>query len=250
MLHAVKHAVLKYTNASLEVIGIEVVHKARVSDDTREFLPFETTIAGAKDVGLALGDYIDAKYNVPGATQDTHNRLTALGVMQGRIDRVCEIGPGSGRYLEKTLQTCKPSHYEIYETAHKWADWLVKTYNVISQPTDGRTLSHTLSNSIDLVQAHKVFVCTPFLTTCRYLQEISRVTRDDAWVVFDIVTEDCMDGATLESWFKTDINFPTYPVVTPKQYVIDFLRRHGFAFIASFQVAMEPGKTECMVFRK
>ncbi len=52
---------------------------------------------------------------------------------------------------------------------------------------------------MDLVQAHKVFVCTTFLTSYRYFIEMARVARVGARVVFDAVTESCMDKQTLDT---------------------------------------------------
>jgi hypothetical protein len=250
MLQSIKRAARKGINGVLSVAGLEVKGKEHDWSDVRQYIPIEETLAGAKAAGLSVGEYIDAKHNAPGVSQDTHNRLEALGVFQGPIDRVCEIGPGSGRFLERTLLACKPSHYEIYETSVPWADWLVKTYPVISLPTDGKTLAHTASNSIDLVQSHKVFVCLLFLNACSYFQEIARVTRPGAWVVFDVMTEDCMDGANVELWLKTGINTRNYPAIVPKSFVIDFFQRNGFEFVSSFLVPMKPGKTEVMAFRK
>lgn len=235
------------------MIGCEVVRRATKAhdwSDVGQYIPLEETLAGAKQANLSVGDYIDMKHNVPRASQDTHDRLVAMGIFNGRIDRVCEIGPGSGRFLEKTVQACHPSHYEIYETARPWAEWLVATYKVVPQPTDGISLAHTASNSIDLVQAHKVFVCLLFLTTCNYFTEIARVTRPGAWVVFDVMTEACVDNANIAAWLKTGVNTRTYPAIIPKKFVVDFFAGNGFAFIGSFLVPMKPGKTECMVFQK
>jgi len=45
--------------------------------------------------------------------------MKKLGVFDGEIERVCEIGPGTGRYLDKVLKLAKPTYCEIYETAKK-----------------------------------------------------------------------------------------------------------------------------------
>jgi hypothetical protein len=253
MLQSIKQTMRRGASRALRPFGFDLVkitQKSHNWGDVGQFIPLEETLAGAREAKLPLGEYVDAKHNVPGATQATHDRLVALGVFKDRTDRVCEIGPGSGRFLEKTVQACKPSHYEIYETAQPWADWLVKTYKVIAQPTDGMTLPNTPSNSIDLVQAHKVFVCLLFLTTCSYFTEIVRVTKPGAWVIFDVMTEDCMDNDNVALWLKTGVNTRTYPEIIPKRFVTDFFERSGFAFVASFIVPMKPGKTECFVFRK
>jgi hypothetical protein len=253
MLKTFKKAGLEKLNGALSLLGWQLIRiSAKKHDwgDVAQFIPMKETLAGARAAGLSLGEYIDIEHNVPGATQATHDRLVELGVFKGRIDRVCEIGPGSGRFLEKTIQACQPCHYEVYETARPWADWLVSTYHVIAQPTNGVTLANTPANSIDLFQAHKVFVVLLFLNVCNYFTEIARVTRPGAWVVFDVMTEDCMDKDNMAMWLKTGINTRTYPAILPKRFVTDFFEAHGFALIASFLVPMKPGRTECMVFKK
>jgi hypothetical protein len=237
-------------NAGLRPIGFELVRAGSVHDwdDPRTFLPFQDTLARAAAAGLRVSDYIDEKHAGRGSTQKTLDEMAALGVFAERIERVCEIGPGSGRYLEKTLKACRPSQYEIYETASAWANWLVEKYGVIYRPTDGKTLSGTPSQSVDLVQAHKVFVATPSMITCRYLIEMARVVRDRGKVVFDIVTEDCMDDRSMDTWLASGIQSGPYPAIMPKRFVVDLMTSRGLTFRGSFFVEMKPGKTECMVF--
>lgn len=232
-------------NSLLFVFDLKLVQRGR---DQADFISFRKTLAGAKEAGLPVGDYIDAKHNVPGATQETLDQMAKLGVFDKRIERVCEIGPGSGRYLEKTVQACNPDYYQIYETASDWRKWLVQKYKVTAQPTDGVSLSHTPSCSIDLVQAHKVFSWIPFLTTCRYFGEMERVVRDGGKVVFDIVTEECMDDANLESWLATGIDWPGSMV--SKQFAIDFFCQRGLSLAGTFFITMKPGITQYLVFTK
>jgi hypothetical protein len=89
-----------------------------------------------------------------------------------------------------------------------------------------------------------------FLTTCRYFTEIIRVTRPGAWVVFDVMTEDCMDSDNIAAWLKPAGKARTYPAIIPKRFAIDFFEGRGFKLMGSFIVPMRPGKTECMAFRK
>lgn len=240
-------------NRMLGAFDCEIVRKSgRPHDwtDVGQFIPLEETLSGAREAGLTVGEYIDLKHNVPGVTRATHERLVALGVFKDRIERVCEIGPGSGRFLEKTIQACKPSHYEIYELARPWEDWLVKTYKVSAQPADGATLANTPTGSIDLVQAHKVFPCLLFLNVCSYFTEIVRVTKPGSWVVFDVMTENCVDDINLPLWLKTGVNKRTYPQMIPNKFVQSFFLGHRFELVETFTVPMKPGKTNCMVFRK
>ena len=77
------------------------------------------------------------------------------------------------------------------------------------------------------------------------------VTRPGAWVIFDVMTEDCMDNDNVAMWLKTGVNTRTESgKITPKRFVTDFFYSPGFTFVASFIVPMKPGKTECFVFRK
>lgn len=197
-----------------------------------------------------MGDYIDTKHNKSGATQKTIDEMTRLDVFAGEIDRVCEIGPGSGRYLDKVIKITQPSHYEIYETADDWQQWLAGQYDLILRPTDGKSLAHTPSESIDLIQAHKVLSGLPFLYVTRYLMEMARVTRKGGKIVFDIATEACFDDETLNNWLTKDRGYQYYPCIIPKQFAIDFLAKSNCSLVDSFFIPMKPGKTECMVFVK
>lgn len=236
-------------NGVLRLVDLELKRR-EAERAVQDFLPLQETIEAARKAGVSVGDYVDNRHGTDG-THLTIERMTELNVFGRGIDRVCEIGPGSGRYLEKIIRLCTPSCYEIYETAGDWAEWLVKQYGVISQRCDGKTLADTPSQSIDLVQAHKVFVCVPFFTTCGYLKEMARVVRPGGAVVFDIFTENCMDDETVEKWFSAGVySFNYDPSFMSKQYAIHFLSRRGLVFAGSFLVPLWPGLTECMVFFK
>lgn len=84
-------------------------------------------------------------------------RLADLGALHAGVRRVCEIGPGSGRYLARTIERCAPEHYEIYETSDAWREWLLNAYDVIALDGGRRSLRATPEASIDLAKAHKVF---------------------------------------------------------------------------------------------
>ena len=213
-------------------------------------MPFEATLQGAARAGQRVGDYIEAQHDCPGSSQATIDWMSHLGVFARPIERVCEIGPGSGRYLEKTLALCPAAHYQIYETAEPWAEWLVRTYDVVRRPVLEATLAATDSDSIDLVQAHKVFVVTPSLYTCSYLREMARVVRHGGHVVFDVVTEQCFDSGTLDRWLSRPLRHHIYPAMMPRQFVIDLLGERGLELRGTFIGSMSPGVTECMVFAR
>jgi len=235
-------------NRVLSFFSLELSRKKPLKPShIKAFDSLEGTLREAAAAGLSVGDHFDMRQGHPTATQDTIDRMVAHGVFTDPIDRVCEIGPGSGRYLARVLSKCSPSYYEIYEPAKDWADWLVQRYRVVSQPCDGLSLGHSVSESSDLVQAHKVFVALPFMTTCRYFNEMARVVRPGGRVVFDIVTEDCMSEEVLAKWIASGSQYPT---VVPKAFAVDYMRKRGLSFVDSFRVPLSVGLTECMIFLK
>lgn len=236
----------KAVNAVLEPAGFRLVRPGE-NAHAMPFQPLKRTLEGAKKAGLSVGDYIDLKFHVPGATQATIDQLAGLGVFGLNVRSICEIGPGSGRYLEKVLRSCAPSSYEIYETDPEWSDWLARTYPVTAHQADGRCLRDTASDSVDLVHAHKVFVYLPFVVMCQYFGEMIRVARPGGLIVFDIVSEDCMADATLEKWIASGIS---YPSMMPKNFVISFFARKHSTLRASFFAPMMPGQSEYLVFAK
>jgi hypothetical protein len=239
-------------NRCLSPLGVAVI-RARGHDwgETRDFLPFAETIAAAERRGLSLCDYIDEFLNkTPGATQATLDAMKRLGVFAGPLRTIVEIGPGSGRYLEKTLAACSPQRYEVYETAGPWASYIQAKYGVILQPTDGRTLSATPSNSADLVQAHKVFCGIPSLPTFKYWTEMARVCRSGGWAVFDALTEACLDGDTFRNWVDVWLPYGPYPAALPRIMPVQYFTSQNFGLVGTFLIPLGPGKTELFVFRK
>jgi hypothetical protein len=232
--------------------GFDIVRSTNVRGGVDDFIPFEPTARAARAAGLSIGDYIDEVVNgTPGATQSTIDELRTLGVFAENPTTVLEIGPGSGRYLEKTLKECSPSRYEIYETAAPWATYLVDTFGVVAQPTAGCSLGPTADDSIDLVQAHKVFNTVTFLCSTRYFFEMARVTCPGGRIVFDVMTETCLDPATVRAW-ATDggEGHDSYPAAIPRQTCVDLFGTLGCHLEASFLAPLGVGSTEVLVFQK
>ncbi len=224
-----KKSMLSTVNTVLKPVDLQLF---RPSKEFQDFIPFEETIAAAKAAGLSVGDYIDQTYNVPGTTQETIDQMAKLGVFDHPIASICEIGPGSGRYLAKVIAKTNPTTYEIYETAPKWREWLAATYPVIAQPTDGFKLSATADRSMDLVHSHKVLNGLKILNICQYFYEIARVAKDHSTLVFDILTEDSLDEETLASWLSSGADYITS--MTTKQFAVDFFARRGFTVVGDF----------------
>jgi hypothetical protein len=240
-----KSAALAAVNRVLDRAGVQLV---RPSTTFQDYIALETTLAGAKAAGLSVGDYIDRTFNVPGSTQETIDRMAQLGVFQRSTQTVCEIGPGSGRYLEKVLQQCQPERYEIYETAEPWRDWLVERYPVVALPVDGSHLSGTADRSVDLVHSHKVLNGLPVITACSYFFEMSRVAAEHSTLVFDVLTEDCLDDDTLRGWMSSGTPYVTSMI--GRQFTLDFFARRGFACVGEFDIASRPGRTHYFVFTR
>ncbi|WP_256962210.1 class I SAM-dependent methyltransferase [Streptomyces sp. NRRL B-24572] len=232
--------------------GFDIVRSIDNRGGVDDFLPFEATMRAARSAGLSVGDYLDEVMNgTPGATQSTIDELRSLGVFAADPKTVLEIGPGSGRYLEKTLKECSPSRYEIYETATPWADYLVDTFKVVARATSGSSLAPTPDGSVDLVQAHKVFNTVTFLKASRYFFEMARVTRPGGRIVFDVMTETCLDPTTVRAWAtKGGVGHGSYPAAMPRQTCVDLFATLGCALEASFPAPLGFASTEVLVFGK
>ncbi len=218
-----------------------------------DYIAFRQTLKAARAAGVSVGEYIERKHVVgPQTALDlTMDGLAALGVFNDPIETVCEIGPGSGRYLEKVAARSRPKLYEIYETSKEWRTWLVGKYGVAARICDGRTLGQTEADSVGLVHAHKVFPGLPFLTVLSYLREMARVARDGGWVVFDVMTEACFGPDQLDAWFKAaPWDWPWTPHLMSRDYAVNVFAERGVVLVGSFRVPLFPATTECMVFRK
>jgi len=230
------------------IFGYSIVRKNK---DFKYYISFQKTLAEAKKCGLSVGDYIELKYNVPGTPQVTIDKMTELGVFDSPIKHICEIGPGSGRYLMKVLEVCNPDSYEIYETADEWKERLVKEYKVIAHNSNGITLAQTSSQSIDLVHSHKVLQGLSILNVCSYFREMARVVRDNGMVVFDILTEECLDEVSIENWLlSANMEDQWIKTMVGKDFAIKYFSNKGLSFIGSFIAPMKPGITEYFVFKK
>jgi hypothetical protein len=241
----IKRKLLDGANKVLHYAGLELVKNGT---DFQDYIPFRNTLQEVEKSGLSLADYIDNNFNVPGTTQMTIDKMAELGVFDRKINRVCEIGPGSGRYLEKVKAACNPEFYEIYETSRPWREYLAEKYQVIVQPTDGASLSSTPSGSIDLVHTHKVLYGNSILTIFRYMMEMARVVREGGVVVFDLVTAECINNELIAKWIESGADHAHS--MTPRQTAIDYFASQGFQCLGSFIVPLAPGLTEYFVFRK
>jgi hypothetical protein len=172
-------------NRALRPAGVQVVGGFSSDAAVQSFLPARRTLAAAQRAGLSLTDYIDQFSGKSGATAAAVKEMLALADLSAPVRRVCEIGPGTGRYAEKVIAALHPEVYEAYETARDWLPHLSKIPSVKLHDADGRTLAQTTSGSVHFVHAHKLFVYVPLVTAVGYWWEMARVVRPGGVVAFE-----------------------------------------------------------------
>jgi len=245
MAKSLKRRLFDGLNKILDRGGLELVKR---EGEFQDYIPFRQTLQDAEKSGLSLSDYIDNNFNVPGTTQLTIDKMKELGAFDGNVNRICEIGPGSGRYLEKVKAICKPEYYEIYETSRPWREWLVDKHKVVAQVTDGASLSSTPSKSLDLIHTHKMLYGNSILTIFRYMMEMARVVKPGGAVVFDLVTAECLNNELMAKWVESGVDHAHS--MTPRSVALDYFASQGFRHCGNFIVPMAPGLTEYFVFKK
>jgi hypothetical protein len=122
----------------------------------------------------------------------------------------CRDRPRDGRVHRTDPQILPPQRYQIYEIDRDWSEWLAKTYPVEDSHADGKSLARTKSHSVDLIHAYGVFVYLPLMISIRYFREIARVAAPGAFVVFNIISERCLDERTTEAWLNSSLNYPCF----------------------------------------
>lgn len=237
-------------NTALKPLGLKI-ERLHDWDDTANFIPFEKIRNKADNAGMSIGDYVDSEMNgVPDGSRNTVKKMTEWGALSKETERILEIGPGTGRYLEKSIGDRSPSNYEIYETAEPWAAYLVETFGVTLRNTDGYSLGETSDASVDLVHAHKVFNTIPPMATMCYWRESVRVLRPGGWMVFDIVTEDCLSPEVIERWAISGTRNGSYPSPFPLKSAIDYFAAYGFELAGTYRFKMDPGLSQLLAFRR
>lgn len=244
---SIKTVVQEKVNDALRPMGVQMVRSRSVDPAIKTFIPARKTISAARRAGMSVGDFLDARNEHPGATDETVKKILEFGELAGTVDCICEIGTGSGRYAERLIDALHPARYESYETAADWWPHLAKLPNLVTMPCDGHSLAQTPSASVDLVHANKVFVYLPFAAVAGYLNEMARVVRPGGAVAFDVVTEGCLDDRTVDSWItaRGSIYLPI-----PRAWVVEYLAARNVTLSGSYFVPMTGGRTELLVFRR
>jgi len=234
-------------NSILGLLKLRLIKSSHLNNSNNQgYISAQETVKNAHNEGLSVCDYVEKIWDQVGETQKVIDNMEKFGSFDKVSPVVCEIGAGTGRYMEKVIEKCAPAKYESYETATDWAEWLSTEYPIISQSNDGFSLSSTKDNSIDLFHVHGVFVYLPFFDSLRYFKEIDRVAKKNAIIVFDCMTENCLDNKTLNKWLESEYN---YPQILPEKYVFDFFQSGKYKLIGNFFTPYGQGKSKYFVFK-
>ncbi|TDD61058.1 methyltransferase domain-containing protein [Kribbella antibiotica] len=237
-------------NRVLRPTGMQLVRGYSSDPGISPFLPARKTLAAAKRAGVSVGDYLDDFSAEPGSTGETVAAMLRLGELSGDIGRVCEIGPGSGRYLTRVMDALHPNAYEVYETAPDWLNYLRQIRpELVVRDADGHSLGSTDSASVDLVHSHKLFCYIPFIVAFEYIVEMARVVRPGGVVAFDVITDACLDDAVTKTWLAEPSRATIYSL-TPRDWLLDFAGNRGLELRGSHFVPLSGGRTELLVFRR
>jgi SAM-dependent methyltransferase len=248
---SVQHALQVAVNRALRPTGFQVVRGHSTDPAISPFLPARRTIKQAAKAGTTVGDFLDSYSAEPGATAATVEAMLEIGrLTPDKVDTVCEIGPGSGRYTTRIQSALRPTSYEVYETANDWIRYLRAAVPALTfRPADGHTLAPTPSASVDLVHTHKLLGYIPFVTALGYVDEMARVVRPGGVVAFDTITDDCLDDATTKVWLTEPHRMNIYSVA-PRAWLTDFLAHRNLELEGSRFVPLSGGRTELLVYRR
>lgn len=225
----------------IEFISNHIQRKSHSYIDARE------TIQKSKDARKTICEYVEGLWGIQGETDRVISELANQGVLS-RCDEVCEIGPGTGRYLERILYRTKAEKYHIYETDGEWAKYLEKTYSpqVIRHRADGTTLGETNDKSCSLISAFGVFVYLPLLQVFGYFDEMVRVCKEGGYIAFDCYL---CDHWTLETIKKWQHSGSSYPVLMPKNLILQYFESKGFKEIYCFHGKNGADFSDYLVFQ-
>lgn len=205
------------------------------------------TIRAARSKNISVCEYLEELWDQKGDTAFVINEMKAHSCFKPNT-YVCEIGPGSGRYLESVIRQIAPLGYDIYEIADDWAEWLATTYGptVRRQEADGQSLKHTPDGSCHLIHAHGVFVYLSLLNSFHYFHEMIRVCASGGYIVFDFFAENAFTLPVIANWLK----FPErYPVILNEKKIIDFFSENGFTLIHQFSKKYGHSQSTYVIFK-
>ena len=211
------------------------------------YIDCATTVQAAEDADLSICEFVERLWDQYGQTKLIMNRA-AKHVDFSEVHTVCEIGPGTGRYVKKTIERMvRVDIYAIYETAQDWANWLEKEYPVKKRNANGVDLREEEDSTIDFCQAHGVFVSLSIYNTLIYIQEMTRVLKKGGHMLFDYLDENSFSADVGQQIIKNKID---YPSITPSDLVKNFLKENDCEIIAEFTNKYGKGHSNYILARK
>jgi SAM-dependent methyltransferase len=230
----------------------------QVAKTGQGFISAQETVKKSRKEGLSINDYIEKYADRPekkGRRDRVLGKLKEAGCLR-KLQTVCEIGPGTGRYTEGLLNDVKQSgtlNYEIYETDVGWKKYLIKQYssdvsNFIAHSADGKSLKYTESASCDLVHAHAVFVYLPLMQSLRYIKECFRVCIPGGFVVFDYLpSEEFHNIIISEKW----LNGPhTWPAPISRELIEKYADHYNFDTVCRFTEPYGETESEYLIYKR
>src|SRR5262249_14825088 len=120
------------------------------------FIDAKSFTSAARKKGLSVSEYWESLRDDPrkvGRPDLIIRKLQAVGILDS-VSTVCEIGTGTGRYLERVIGLAQPETYEVYETDRGWVEFLKSEYGglngctLICHPADGNTLRYARADEV------------------------------------------------------------------------------------------------------
>lgn len=207
------------------------------------------TIRAARRAGRSVPDYVELLSNAVGDTDRVIAELQLAGALVP-CERVCEIGAGAGRYLDRLLPLCRPTIYEVYEISRGWSRHLERQYGpaVNARPVDGETLAASANASCGLVAAFGVFIYIAPLKSLSYLREMARVLAPGGHLAFDFYPAEAQSVTDIfDRWLPSPHRFAQW---LPEQVVLETLRREGCAVVHRRQLDFVWSRPTLLVARK
>lgn len=218
------------------------------------YLDAGTTVSAADAVGLSVCSYLEsleADQRKKGRRDRIVARMQRCGVFE-RSYRICEIGAGTGMFLEKVIEAAQPECYEVYETDPGWCAYLRDKFSTGRtrfqfRNADGTTLKETEAASCNLVHAHGVFVYLPVLQTLEYLREAARVLKPGGYLVFDCYLDHSFTLDSARKWLKSQWRFP---VIVPERLLLEFTAEIYLNLVENFTEIHGATSVNYLIFRK
>ena len=178
----------------------------------------KAVVKQARHAGLSVTEYLENS-NLGGVGKRRDEIINALQERKVLYPckKIVEIGAGTGMYLEKFIEICKPDVYEIYETDKGWTKYLKKTYSHKTRlkvhNAEGDSLRDTADNSADIISAHGVFVYLPLIHTFQYLQEAVKICSQNGLIIFDFFSDRIFTVSEVLAFKKKNpqYDFPVIP---------------------------------------